>query len=278
MGYRVVIPSHTVAKSRKAKFVASERKFEHVFDRDEVRGRVAEQVKFLRSSNKAYDNGELHEAKRLSSCVYILLYDGKGKAKSLLGQLGLRDGLKLLSTAQACAPGYGIPLCSLHIATFAGASFSPLLDRADSSREVRFDEWWNEVVFIAPGLPQRSRAEVVKTMRDKDGGAHGDASQTDEAYHALATDAAKAVRVAPAGNDCVVIASPKLPDGVFALANPPRVNLAPSKLFLLKDIPPAGTVAPEVDHSMTRGVPNGHFATMRQIAWEVDEALKATGL
>jgi hypothetical protein len=64
---------------------------------DELERLLKEQLQFLRTSARLYDEGEHSEAKRLAVSIRVLVHDTK-KSKSLLGQLGLKS-LDFLDTA-----------------------------------------------------------------------------------------------------------------------------------------------------------------------------------
>jgi len=61
-------------------------------EREDLELQLKEQVGFLRTSARLYDEGDRTEAKRLANALRILLYD-QGKSQSLLGQPGMRSGL-----------------------------------------------------------------------------------------------------------------------------------------------------------------------------------------
>src|SRR5215213_9256029 len=58
---------------------------------------LREQVRFLRSSAKAYDDGDEAEERRLATAIRVLVHD-TGQSHSLLGQLGLKERLHWTDT------------------------------------------------------------------------------------------------------------------------------------------------------------------------------------
>jgi hypothetical protein len=48
-----------------------------------------------------------------------------------------------------------------------------------TGRRLKFDEWWNETVLNDGKNQQLTRENIIRILRDKDGGAHYDANVTD---------------------------------------------------------------------------------------------------
>ena len=70
-------------------------------DKDHLRliAALSEQTEFLRMSAAAFDEGQFAEAKRLAVAVRTLCHDTR-RSHSLLGQLGILDGLTLSTERQ----------------------------------------------------------------------------------------------------------------------------------------------------------------------------------
>lgn len=213
----------------------------HVRSREELAAALAEQRGFLRQSSAAYDSGNTAEAKRLANTVYVMMHEGTGRTKSLLGQLNLRDTLKLRTTA-AQIPVESLPKTAL---AFMSAKridtvlFHPRFAHPQFREEGRYiaaSEWWDEPVYQALGEPEPrriwgngktiSRKNLVFHMRSQDGGAHFDAELKNETYIDLALKAGTGIEI-------------KNDDGTYT------------------------------------PVPFPHLATMRQIAWELEQSLIA---
>lgn len=75
--------------------------------REDSERQLQEQVGFLRTSSRLYDEGEQAEAKRLAGALRILLYD-QGSCHSLLGQLGMLGEPRVL-TGPAMLTGGEMP-------------------------------------------------------------------------------------------------------------------------------------------------------------------------
>lgn len=215
----------------------------------ELEQELREQAAALRASAEGYDAGNLWEAKRLATTAYILLHDGGRNSKSLLGLLGLKG--PMLSTADHSeeAP---MPLAIVTIDPQAGGkgmSFTPRLSEHLTERKIMpFSKWYKERVFVSGGL-RLSRMNLIFALRSQVGGAHVDAEIKDEALQWLRTNSPIHVSSSPPatakdanGND--VQCPPEL-DNFFADLHGP--------------------------------VPNGHLASMRQIAWEIEQVLQGLG-
>lgn len=218
--------------------------FKYKRSREELEASLTRQLANMRRSAEAYDRGALEEAERLAVTAYVLLHDGNNRSKSLLGQLGLKDQLRFVSSATKPPPGaelLGLPLCGIDAGQEGSTYFAPLGDITwitGKPGHLPFSKWWSEVVYTTVRGIELTRKNLVFALRTFDGG-HVDGSLRDEAYHWLATQADPRVTVAPSG-------------GVNISLNGPVGGQAP--------------------------VPNGHWATMRQIAWELDKALIEIGL
>jgi len=220
----------------------------------ELAGELSEQVKFLRLSASQFDSGHIAEAKRLATIACILLHDGKRQSKSLLGLLGLKTKIKFPSTAKA--NGFGLPLVNIYL--HDTATFVPKLDSSQDIKNLGFDDWWNETVY-APGWNHNlSRKDLAFTMRNQDGGSHVDEEITSQTYYLLMKEGTPIVSYAEHADQGVVV----------------FVNNEP--FYIVKEHRPANSMPPRVI-SERRPIPNGHLATMRQITWEIDVALRSVG-
>ena len=217
--------------------------------RTELEEELREQAEALRASAAAYDDGKLWEAKRLAATAYILLHDGGRNTKSLLGQLQLKGAMLSSANHQSDAP---LPLAIITMKFGKGEkgmSFTPRLDEHSLERRLMpFSRWYGERVFTN-GRLQLSRKNLICTFRSQAGGAHVDAKISDEAFQWLRTDSPIKVSSGPP--------TPALDADGNEVPCPPE----------LEDIFP----------ELNGPVPNGHYASMRQIAWEVDQKLRDLG-
>jgi hypothetical protein len=142
----------------------------------------------LASSAKSYDEGEKWEAARLATATNTLVYDGRSGA-SILTQLDLLGRLEFLSSAPPRPAGNLImwqPLVGMQPANGEHA-FVPQLDRA-STRPLPFETWWDEVIFVSQQLPV-TRSQLVRTLRDKEGGGHLDDQLNRDGYLSMSREA-----------------------------------------------------------------------------------------
>ena len=150
----------------------------------ELRIELEEQIFAFRASLDGYDRGDLWEAKRIASSIYVLCFDGSGRTKSLLGMLGLLNGLKMHDTANSVIPNnidvvMVVPpthLLSLQMGP-SGTHFIPTCQRKNwdpQSVKVGFQRWWNDPIFYPASKIVLSRKNVIFTARTQDGGSHVD--------------------------------------------------------------------------------------------------------
>lgn len=198
---------------------------------------LADQRAALAASCGGYDQGNEWEAARLATTMFNLFHDG-GAIKSLLTQLGLRAGLRFVSTGEFPAPPNMIvkfttpPLIGFRSTPGGGMRFVPQFSLEVAKPEpkrVQFAKWWaEESIFHEPmraKAAELTRRRLVFALRHQDGGGHV-GELTDPAYVRLKAGA-----------------------GVSGSA-------------------PDGTTRPLIEAAN---------ATMRQIAWEVTETLKDLG-
>lgn len=241
---------------------------------EEVDGALREQIHLLRCAAVAYDGGDKIQAKPLSNAIHQLLHDGRPPTKGLLGQVNKRETLLYPSTASN-QDDYGLRLCSI-VFDDHDPRFTPRLAGAKSTRDLDFETWWNEAVFVPPGRPARNRREIILAMRDTDGGSHSDAMDRDEGYHILREMGAPAMKAVRTSLGTALVVDTR-PLHWAVLREPPDPTKTVSRLHILDKVPPTGSDAPEVDMSKAKPISDGHRATVRQIAWELDQALSRAG-
>lgn len=81
---------------------------EYIVTQPELLERLAEQRDMLRTSCLAYDAGKLFEAQRIAATLFILLHDAGKNSRSLLGQLKLKDKISYISSSR----GFYMEHCS----------------------------------------------------------------------------------------------------------------------------------------------------------------------
>lgn len=135
---------------------------------------LREQIHFLENSCDLFDKGFKGEAKRIAVTLRILFHDTK-TSHSLLGQLDKKNN-RFLSTA--------IPVMSKNESTHYGlvfigmkgkdTKFVPMLDEVPCHNWMKFNDWWNEIIFIDKNKNQFTRKDIILTASNQDGGAHVD--------------------------------------------------------------------------------------------------------
>jgi hypothetical protein len=139
---------------------------------------LKKQLRFLRTSSDAYDNGDKEEAVRLATILATLFHDG-GQSQSLLSHLKLKD-IRLLSSSARGKSSLG-NLTTVSIDPVGLCEFKPAF-AAYPPNFVQFEVWWRkEKVFTSPEI---NRRDLTLWARNKDGGAHVDA-ELHEVYEQL---------------------------------------------------------------------------------------------
>lgn len=208
----------------------------------ELQQELIEQLQALRDSATAYDAGKLWEAKRLAATAYILLHDSG--QKSLLNRLNLRRSIQFVSTVKPPQVGSPLPLAMIEGNAFTGSvTYAPFLEQQSTHRrDLKFSSWYHEPVFVLDSGKELSRKNLIYALRNQMGGGHVDGVVTDEAVNWLK-------------------------------AGPHVMSASP---WLDQHGNPAVDVPFATNHH-SGPIPNGHWATMRQIAWELDFSFARCG-
>lgn len=211
----------------------------------ELRGALVRQVGHLRRSMQLFDQGHPEEAERLATAAYILFYDGKGKSRSLLGRLGLLDTMELPDTQWACRNITGLPLAKACLED-GEIVFRPNLEEAARNRLSTpwkpFPQWWDgDRLFWSPTGHDR-RKHLVRALRDQDGGGHVDAELKNRGYVLLRDFGVAGLSIV----DGKIVKSIRHEHGHVKRSEPTFVQVAKY----------------------------AHWSSMRQMAYEIDEALK----
>lgn len=133
-----------------------------------------EQMHLLLSSCRAYDGGDEAQAKNIAIRLRVLAHDS-GHSQSLLGQLNKKNGL-FASTLIDYSPKNLLSSFPLLIvrAEQGNHRYEPLLNKfLEKMIYLRFEDWWNEIVFDDK-KNIFSRRDIVRFVADQDGGAHVD--------------------------------------------------------------------------------------------------------
>lgn len=139
---------------------------------------LQEQLGFLRRSCRDFDDGHVSEAKRMANETIKLVFN-EGSFKAVLHQVGLMPGMGFISTN---APGAGQAGPSLLLVKLgaSGVSYEAPTDKIPHPpnrprhRILTFAEWWNETVITFPDRLGLARWNIVRSLRDQQGGGHVD--------------------------------------------------------------------------------------------------------
>lgn len=185
----------------------------HPRDRD-LEADLSEQLRFLASSGYAFDMGDLAEAKRIALVIRVLVHDTV-MSHSLLAQLGIKDSLAWADSAPVIdddpnivgrSPGL-TPMGLGADGIAFSARYMDSIERSNTTRYVRFSDWWERPVVLDSNDAEFSRKELVLALVNKDGGAHLD--RLNEKTHALVHgNSAGFVRIDTAGGPSEPIPTP----------------------------------------------------------------------
>lgn len=148
------------------------------------------QRELLANAARQYDGGSEVEARNLAVRIRVLVYDGKRAGSSLLAQLGVRDTMPYLDTANAEPPpgvfAFGAGLCTISAQLGPGSTsrYRAPLDDLSPDRmhpDAAFVDWWNEPISTGNAATRLTRRDLVLWVANQDGGAHVDPG-LDETY------------------------------------------------------------------------------------------------
>lgn len=141
---------------------------------DELLVLLDEQLDFLKASASAYDNGFAGEIKRLAQSVRVLVHDTR-ESTSLLTLTQNKDR-SFLDTSFPFEEENKLSHSSLVQIRIDGKKSvpEPFLDGGSFKRNIKFENWWNGIVFVDKNRNEFSRKDIVLTLANKEGGAHVD--------------------------------------------------------------------------------------------------------
>jgi hypothetical protein len=141
------------------------------------------QFRALQVSARAFDDGLVGEAARLANTIFILV--GRG----MKGHVSIMDAAKqqerrLYRSTVTAAGALGTPLIRCVLKCVGQNAWEIGLKHAGrealiEGRDLCFDDWWSELV-VNNDKAKLSRRDVIRILRDKNGGAHFDAQVADE--------------------------------------------------------------------------------------------------
>lgn len=157
-------------------------------DPEEVREAFKTQMRHLDRSAQAFDEGDVSEAQRIAAIIFMLCHD-RGQSVSLLTQLGVKHEMAFYDSARPRPADPNLflgqpPLIAFQLVGGAKIYGAPGV-HAHTPR-IGFKQWWETIVYNNLDGGRLSRADLVRNLRDQDGGGHFDPMPTNEAYHRFA--------------------------------------------------------------------------------------------
>ncbi|MFI5434486.1 hypothetical protein ACHMZP_21730 [Rhodococcus baikonurensis] len=169
------------------------------------------QIRYLETSSRLFDEGDIDEAMRLAVTIRVLVHDTQ-TSHSLLNQMGLKQTIRFLDTAVVGGTEIFLGAVVMQIEYSAGGvtglhapsgqdglveivprpDGTPLIvaprRRRGHESSIGFDTWWTtNVIDTAHGPKTFSRRRAVLVMANKDGGAHVDPDGPDVDYMAFSS-------------------------------------------------------------------------------------------
>ena len=141
------------------------------------------QLRAMKISADHFDLGEVGEASRMASALFILVGEGMKSHTSIFDAANQKAKRKYRSTKKTDGE-LGCSLVHARLTKVADTEWEISLGHAgrtalEGGRDLPFNEWWSEIVILND-ITNLSREEVVRILRDKNGGAHFDPVVKDE--------------------------------------------------------------------------------------------------
>jgi hypothetical protein len=136
-------------------------------------------LRFIETSCRLYDGGDIDEALRIAVSLRVLFHD-HNRNFSLLTHLGKKSSIRLISTIGLGQTEMQLDK-NLRLALpfeFTLDGVAPPLDATRPTRLIECVDWWNEIVMV-----QRqgfSRWDVIRAAANQLGGAHVDGELRDK--------------------------------------------------------------------------------------------------
>jgi hypothetical protein len=142
-----------------------------------LRKLFVEAIETLRILTQCFDNGNKPIAKEIAVKLRVLLYDNGRSNRSLLGQLGIKNKLQYINTAQVLHPDNLLPspgFVEYYITSTNSQYKAPLGDVPPPQQNsyLEFDNWWRDKVLKDIFGNILSREDMIKILANKEGGAH----------------------------------------------------------------------------------------------------------
>ncbi len=140
------------------------------------------QLQAIQLSAREFDSGAIGEAARLATAVFLLIGRGMRHHTSIFDSAGQQEKRLYRSTlGEANARGSQLIVCRLEKVDTDIWQISACArgkEALSEGRDLPFDEWWSETVIDTEEC-KLTREQIVRILRDKNGGAHFDAEVED---------------------------------------------------------------------------------------------------
>jgi len=141
--------------------------------RSEIIDGLIEQLKFLKSSARNFDEGDISEAKRMALAIRVLVYDTRS-CTSIFRHLKIKQTTGFVDTTYPYDPLNLVSHMSLVGLHFQNEDVR-FTWRPDAQQKiVFFDNWWNEPVIVDSAKRMFSRFDIINFTANKENGAHFD--------------------------------------------------------------------------------------------------------
>lgn len=139
----------------------------------DLKDSLRKQLAFIKTSTDRILSGDLDEAVRLATAVRVIVHHTR-TSTSILTQLGCSAPL-MLATGTPLGPKaiFGESGLTLIKTESSGTHIEPSFDRIPFKRNVAFNTWWGERIFLIGGR-SLTRKQLILAAANKDGGAHVD--------------------------------------------------------------------------------------------------------
>jgi hypothetical protein len=221
--------------------MSNKKAFRYTKSKTELEDDLRLQLANMRRSADAFDKGALGEAYRLAAIAYILCHDGS-KNTSLLTQLAMKSGMRFPDTGSWPPKEEGVltldpPLLCLNMDDAGQLRYAAPLGDSARMDKIVFFRWWSQKVFIS----RQGRRSLTRQSL-----VFGMRNQ-DGGGHV---------------------------DGELTGEAYYRFSRIGDYIAILPDKSLSGYAAKGADN---KPLPNGHLFTMRQIAWELEQAIQFAG-
>jgi hypothetical protein len=168
-------------------------KYRYVRSLEEMEVALARQLGHLRRSCEAFDREVFEEAERIAGILYILLHKG-WRQQPLIEFMKGFEGLEILNTSREQHIGMGLDGIQKKTTTY-GLCFRRYEDKGSTylpnfisssplySERLPLADWWNKTIFWDSEGLELSRKNLVQAIRYQDGGGHVDLILENKAYH-----------------------------------------------------------------------------------------------